>query len=92
MQPEHQCQGPICTGVALARPTWNRCFQKRICPGLMGSLRAYAAHTPGRQERGEAEALSESIAAHVEEARGGGDANEMWERCGLARGSAVEPK
>ncbi len=57
----------------------------------MGSLRAYAANTPGRQERGEAEALSESIADNVEEARGG-DANEMWERCGLARGSAVEPK
>jgi len=35
--------------------------------------------------------LIERIAANVEEGRGG-DANEMWESCGVARGNAVEPK
>ena len=35
------------------------------------SKQAVQKFRPGRQERGEAEALSESIAANVEEARGG---------------------
>lgn len=35
--------------------------------------------------------MIERIAANVEEGRGG-DANEMWESCGVARGNAVEPK